>query len=92
MPRVKILGTAITATHGTLSAGDIVNVSDQFAAHLVNDCKVAEYLDTPAPNAAPASEGKSSKPRKQKPEASPQEGSEEQMDEESGLTTETDSE
>lgn len=45
MPRIKITGTAITATHGTLVAGDILNLSDEFAAHLVNDCKVAEYLD-----------------------------------------------
>lgn len=49
MPRVKLLGQAITASHGTLETGDIVNVSEAFAAHLVNDCKVAEYLD-----AAPA--------------------------------------
>ena len=49
MPRIKILGTAITATHGTLSTGDILNVSDDFAAHLVNDCRVADYLDVIEP-------------------------------------------
>lgn len=49
MPRVKILGTAITASHGTLETGDIINVSADFAAHLVNDCRVAEYLDVIEP-------------------------------------------
>lgn len=48
MKRVKILGTAITQTHGTLTTGDIVNVADEFADHLVNDCKIAEYLQAPA--------------------------------------------
>ncbi|MER2518564.1 MAG: hypothetical protein ABTR92_19570 [Candidatus Accumulibacter phosphatis] len=51
MPRVEITGLVITSTHGTLQAGDIVQTSDAFAAHLVDDCRAAKYLDV-APAAA----------------------------------------
>lgn len=65
MPRVKILGAAITSSHGTLVTGDIINVSDDFAAHLVNDCNVAEYLDViePTDTQQPAAP-EAKKPRK----------------------------
>lgn len=52
MPRVQITGQVITSSHGTLQAGDIVNASAAFAAHLVDDCRAAKYLDV-APAAAP---------------------------------------
>jgi len=51
MARVQITGLVITSSHGTLQAGDIVQTSDAFAAHLVNDCNAAKYLDV-APAAA----------------------------------------
>ena len=49
MPRIEILGTAITATHGTLTPGVIINVDEKFARHLVNACQVAKYLDVIEP-------------------------------------------
>jgi hypothetical protein len=44
MVEVKIQGQAITHQYGTLNTGDILRTSEEFAAHLVNDCKVAEYV------------------------------------------------
>jgi hypothetical protein len=43
--KVRILGTAITARYGTLSAGATLETDAEFAAHLVDDCTVAEYID-----------------------------------------------
>ncbi|WP_427501371.1 hypothetical protein ACQE3E_06630 [Methylomonas sp. MED-D] len=64
MATVKITGTAITATHGTLTTGDILRgISDEFAAHLVNDCRVADYLDA-APAAAPVADPVAKPPKK----------------------------
>ena len=51
MARVQITGMVITSTHGTLQTGDILQTSDAFADHLVNDCNAAKYLDV-APAAA----------------------------------------
>lgn len=45
MARVQITGLVITSSHGTLQDGDIIQTSDAFAAHLVNDCNAAKYLD-----------------------------------------------
>ena len=45
MARVQITGMVITSTHGTLQTGDILQTSDAFADHLVNDCNAAKYLD-----------------------------------------------
>jgi hypothetical protein len=59
-------------THGALETGDIINVSDDFAAHLVNDCRVAEYLDvieptdTPQPDAPETPEAKKTTRKTQK--------------------------
>jgi hypothetical protein len=46
---IKILGTAITAQYGTLATGDILRCDQAFANHLVNDCKVAEFIKVDAP-------------------------------------------
>ena len=59
---VKILASVITNQYGALSAGDILRTSPQFARHLVEDCKAAEY--TAAATAAPAT--KTPAPRKSK--------------------------
>lgn len=40
---VKITGQAITARYGTLNTGDILRTDAEFARHLVEDCKAAEY-------------------------------------------------
>lgn len=49
---VKIKGTVITNQYGDLTDGHILRTSPEFARHLVEDCKAAEYtaaqLQTPA--------------------------------------------
>lgn len=64
MKKIEILGLAITATHGTLSTGQKLTVSDEFAAHLVEECKVAKYLEEPAPVEEAEVVEKPTKPRK----------------------------
>lgn len=44
MELVKIKGTVITNQYGTLSDGDLLRCSHEFAKHLVNDCNAAEYV------------------------------------------------
>lgn len=44
MELVKIKGTVITNQYGTLSDGDLLRCSPEFAKHLVNDCNAAEYV------------------------------------------------
>lgn len=61
---VKIKGTVITAQYGTLSDGDILRTSPAFAAHLVDDCKAAEY--TAAPKEAPPEQKPATRKRKEK--------------------------
>jgi len=61
MVRVEITGMVITSTHGTLQAGDIVRTSQEFADHLVADCKAAKYLDVEPVGDTEATEQKSAK-------------------------------
>lgn len=49
MVEVEILGCVMTAQYGTLSTGDILRTSEEFAAHLVNDCAAAKYVQAVAP-------------------------------------------
>lgn len=56
-------GSVVTAQYGTLKAGDIVRTSQEFAAHLVNDCKAAKFREAP-PSEEPIEEAK--KPAKRK--------------------------
>ena len=42
--KVRLLGHAMTANYGTLVSGDILNCDKAFADHLVNDCKIAEFV------------------------------------------------
>lgn len=44
MVKVKILGSVVTQQYGTLKTDDILVTSEDFAKHLVDDCKAAEYL------------------------------------------------
>lgn len=43
MARVRFKGTVITRM-GSFGTGDLLECSDDFAAHLVNDCGAAEYV------------------------------------------------
>jgi len=54
MVQIKITGTVFTSQHGALQSGDILRVSEAEAAHLVTECKAAEYIapafaEVPAP-------------------------------------------
>lgn len=53
-------GSVVTAQYGTLKAGDIVRTSQEFAAHLVNDCKAAKFREAPLPD-EPTEEAKKPK-------------------------------
>lgn len=44
MVEVEILGCVMTAQYGTLKTGDILRTNEAFAAHLVNDCAAAKYV------------------------------------------------
>lgn len=59
--KVKVIRTAVTAMYGTLSDGDILVTSAEFAKHLVEDCNAGEYLSVESPiQAAVVSENKPS--------------------------------
>jgi hypothetical protein len=54
MVQIKITSMVFTSQHGALQSGDILRVSEAEAAHLINECKAAEYLapqvaEVPAP-------------------------------------------
>jgi hypothetical protein len=42
--QVKIKGSIVTSQYGALSGGDILRTSPAFAKHLIEECKVAEYI------------------------------------------------
>lgn len=42
--QVKIKGTVITAQYGSLSDGDLLRCSPEFAKHLVDDCNAADHI------------------------------------------------
>ena len=44
MVEVEILGCVMTAQYGVLSTGDILRTSKEYAAHLVDDCAAAKYI------------------------------------------------
>lgn len=61
---VRITGQAITNRYGTLSAGDVLRTDADFAKHLVDDCRVAEYATgtvTANPDAPPKKAGRAPK-------------------------------
>lgn len=47
MKKVKIKQMVITQQYGVLSDGDILNCSDDFAKHLVDECNAGDYLELP---------------------------------------------
>jgi hypothetical protein len=66
---LKIRGTVVTSRYGVLSSGDVLRTDAEYARHLVDECKAAEYAEaTPAEaEAAPAQPAQpQAKPRKSK--------------------------
>jgi hypothetical protein len=66
MVEVEILGCVMTAQYGTLSTGDILRTSEEFAAHLVNDCAAAKYTQAKEATPAEPEAEPEQKPRKHK--------------------------
>ena len=52
MKRIKFTAQGANSVLGGFQSGDIARVSDAFAAHLVNEARVAVYLDGAPPPAA----------------------------------------
>jgi hypothetical protein len=52
MVEVEITGIVTTAQYGTLSTGDILRTTPEFAKHLVEDCNAARFraADEPEPS------------------------------------------
>jgi hypothetical protein len=42
---LKIRGTVTTSRYGVLMSGDVLRTDADYARHLVEDCKAAEYAD-----------------------------------------------
>jgi hypothetical protein len=51
MVQIKITSMVFTSQHGALQSGDILRVSEAEAAHLINECKAAEYIAPPVAEA-----------------------------------------
>ena len=64
--KVEITGQAVTQ-YGTHRTGDILNVDEAFARHLVEDAQAAKYITEPAKEKAEAkAEAKTEAPAKAK--------------------------
>lgn len=46
MPRIKFDRLVISPIYGNCDTGDIVQCSDAFAKHCVNDLRAAKYVET----------------------------------------------
>lgn len=42
---LTIRGTVVTSRYGVLSSGDVLRTDSDYARHLVEDCKAADYAD-----------------------------------------------
>ena len=51
MPQIRFTAHGANSQLGSFSSGDRVRVSEAFARHLVEEARVAEYVDQPAPPA-----------------------------------------
>ncbi len=67
--RVKIKGMVITAQYGTLTSGQILRTSREFAQHLVEQCNAAEYMDVDDPDAEAKAKAKAEAEEKAKADA-----------------------
>ncbi|MFN7309273.1 MAG: hypothetical protein ACK5S1_00520, partial [bacterium] len=55
MQKIKFRSTVYSTQYGTLAEGDLLACSDEYAAHFVDELKVAERLaPAPVPAAAAA--------------------------------------
>lgn len=67
---LKIRGTVVTSRYGVLSSGDVLRTDAEYARHLVEECKAAEYATgkpAEAEESAPAQPAHpQAKPRKAK--------------------------
>ena len=60
---VEILGQVITAQYGTLSTGDVLRTSPEFAKHLVEDCAAAKYRKPVTQSVVPKAPVKTKTPK-----------------------------
>ena len=68
MRQIKFKASGANSVLGGFSSGDIARVDDAFAAHLVNEARVAVYLDAaPAPAPAAVNPEKPPKTTRRKP-------------------------
>ena len=68
MRRIKFTAQGANSVLGGFQSGDIDHVVDDFAAHLVNEARVAVYLD-----AAPATVNPEKPPKTPRRKAAPKE-------------------
>lgn len=68
MKQIKFIASGANSAIGGFQSGDIARVSDAFAAHLVNEARVAVYLD-----AAPAAVDPAKPPKTPRRKAAPKE-------------------
>lgn len=66
---VEITCTCVTAQYGTLSCGDVLRTSPEFAAHLVNEAYCAKYAEAAQAEATPPAAKPAKKPAKPVPAA-----------------------
>lgn len=64
MKRIKFTAQGANSVLGGFQSGDIARVSDAFAAHLVNEARVAVYLDAAPAAVDPAKPSKTQRRRK----------------------------
>lgn len=48
MVQIRFIKQGSNSVLGGFASGDVARVSEEFAAHLVNEARVAVYLDAPA--------------------------------------------
>ena len=68
MRQIKFTASGANSVLGGFQSGDIARVGDAFAAHLVNEARVAVYLD-----AAPAAVNPEKPPKTPRRKAAPKE-------------------
>jgi hypothetical protein len=54
MVEIEMLESAVVSSYGRLQKGDILRCNDDYAAHLVNERKIAKYVtnEKPAKNSS----------------------------------------
>lgn len=66
--QIRIKGMVLTSQYGTLSDGTLLRCSQEYARHLVEDCKAAEYVNaSPKADEATPEEKTPAKEKTRKP-------------------------